>query len=565
MYMNLYEENGRVAARRFRFFSLRQQGWVAVNLTPEPRLLYVKVGKEIRSLNTLTSNVITTSLVSKKTGRVSLPKAGLAFVLGLAALLSPLQLSLSLAHAGGTASVWWPAEGARVSGIQPFKAVLDGANVESYEMFWQVDGGALNRMESNYADYPHKEVSVDVGSWNWRGSGPYTLNFVARQNGTTVAERSVSIYVEGAAAPAPVSLESSASRSYAGLDSVQIAQMWELVKAVESGKDTDPVHIAQANAFKASHTTSAPASAPEPAATSVELKAYSAPAPVVSGNPLSGLNFYVNKNSPAAAQAERWRQSRPGDAAKMDVLAQTPTAQWLGGWSGDVQSAVGSLVSTARSQGQTPIMVAYNIPQRDCGGFSAGGTSDYQNWIGGVARGIGNNSAIVILEPDALAGITCLSHDDQRRRLELLSSAVSILKSNPHTEVYIDAGHSGWIDPATMAARLQAANIAKADGFATNVSNFMTTGDEVGYGTKLSERLGGAHFVVDTARNGNGSNGEWCNPWGRAIGAKPTTHTGSSLVDAYLWLKTPGESDGNCNGGPSAGTWWPDYALHLVR
>ena len=36
-------------------------------------------------------------------------------------------------------------------------------------------------------------------------------------------------------------------------------------------------------------------------------------------------------------------------------------------------------------------------------------------------------------------------------------------------------------------------------------------------------------------------------------------------MDAYLWVKTPGESDGTCNGGPRAGQWWPEYALGLSR
>jgi endoglucanase len=36
-------------------------------------------------------------------------------------------------------------------------------------------------------------------------------------------------------------------------------------------------------------------------------------------------------------------------------------------------------------------------------------------------------------------------------------------------------------------------------------------------------------------------------------------------VDAYLWVKRPGESDGACgNGAPKVGVWWPDYALDLA-
>ncbi|NEE07199.1 glycoside hydrolase family 6 protein, partial [Streptomyces sp. SID7499] len=75
---------------------------------------------------------------------------------------------------------------------------------------------------------------------------------------------------------------------------------------------------------------------------------------------------------------------------------------------------------------------------------------------------------------------------------------------------------------------------------------------------------------IDTSRNGNGpyTGGDpaesWCNPPGRALGEAPTTQTGDERVDAYLWIKRPGESDGDCKGGPKAGAWWPEYALGLA-
>ncbi|MGH7487297.1 MAG: glycoside hydrolase family 6 protein, partial [bacterium] len=61
------------------------------------------------------------------------------------------------------------------------------------------------------------------------------------------------------------------------------------------------------------------------------------------------------------------------------------------------------------------------------------------------------------------------------------------------------------------------------------------------------------------------SDDEWCNPAGRGLGSRPTTNTADPLVDAYLWIKSPGESDGACNGAPPAGEWWADYALGLAE
>ena len=40
---------------------------------------------------------------------------------------------------------------------------------------------------------------------------------------------------------------------------------------------------------------------------------------------------------------------------------------------------------------------------------------------------------------------------------------------------------------------------------------------------------------------------------------------GTTSLDALLWVKHPGDSDGTCNGGPKAGMWWEKYALDLVR
>ena len=181
-----------------------------------------------------------------------------------------------------------------------------------------------------------------------------------------------------------------------------------------------------------------------------------------------------------------------------------------------------------------------------------------------VANALGKNSSIIILEPDALSQINCLSQSSQDDRLRLLSNAVDTLKNNTGAYVYIDAGHAGWISASDISSKLKKAGINKADGFFLNVSNFDSTTASISYGKEISSYVDNKHFIIDTSRNGLGSNGEWCNPYGRALGQKPTTSTGESLVDAYLWIKVPGESDGNCNGGPTAGAWWTDYALGLA-
>jgi endoglucanase len=228
-------------------------------------------------------------------------------------------------------------------------------------------------------------------------------------------------------------------------------------------------------------------------------------------------------------------------------------------------------VSAAR-EGRTALFVAYDIPHRDCGQHSAGGAADadaYRQWIDRFADALGDGRALVILEPDAVAhivdGCTPGEYHDERERL--LSEAIVRLKRQPRTTVYLDAGNPSWIpDPEKLVGPLERAGVAHADGFSLNVANFQTDTVSKEYGVRLSGRLGGKHFVVDTSRNGNGPlEGVWCNPPGRALGTPPTTATGEPALDAYLWIKRPGESDGECGGGPAAGRWWPEYALELTR
>lgn len=253
----------------------------------------------------------------------------------------------------------------------------------------------------------------------------------------------------------------------------------------------------------------------------------------------------------------------------MDKIAGNSQAQWFGGWSGDILTAVGNAVNTASSAGAVPVLVAYNIPQRDCGGLSSGGATvaGYKAWIAAFANGLAGRKAVVILEPDALTQMDCLSSADQSTRIDLIQYALSVLKAQPNAAVYLDGGHSAWKSPSDQAARLTQANVAGADGFVLNVSNFQLTSNSIAYGKAISALIGGKHFVIDTSRNGLGptADNQWCSPVGRGLGAASTTQTADPAVDAYLWVKAPGESDGSCNGAPAAGAWWADYALGLAQ
>lgn len=279
----------------------------------------------------------------------------------------------------------------------------------------------------------------------------------------------------------------------------------------------------------------------------------------------------MDPDSNAAHVAASLRATRPGDAALLDKIAKRPQATWVGDWFPDVRGTVAGFVRKAFLDDALPVFVLYNIPNRDCGQYSAGGvksSGEYRGWVRDVARGIGTRPAVVILEPDALGLLDrCLAAKDQTERLEILRDAVRVLRTSQATAVYLDAGNAKWLKAAEMAGRLERAGVSEADGFALNVSNYVGTADSVAYGKAISARLAGKHFVIDTSRNGNGPTPDlqWCNPDGRALGEPPTIETADPLVDAYLWIKRPGESDGTCNGGPRAGEFWTEQAIGLAR
>ena len=284
-------------------------------------------------------------------------------------------------------------------------------------------------------------------------------------------------------------------------------------------------------------------------------------------------SFWVDPGSRAAQQAAEWRRTgRTSDALLMDRIAARPQAEWLIG--PGPRAVVQARTTAAAGEGRTAVLVAYYIPHRDCGSYSGGGArseAGYRKWVDEFAAGLGDRDAYVIVEPDAVAqAVTGCVRIVPEERYELLAYAVDRLKRQPGARVYLDAGNPAWLTGTSrLVEPLNQSGIARADGFALNVSNFQTDAAVSAYGNRLSAALGGGkHYVIDSSRNGNGpytGTDSWCNPPGRALGTPPTTATGAALLDAYLWVKRPGESDGTCRGGPVAGQWWPSYALELAR
>lgn len=328
---------------------------------------------------------------------------------------------------------------------------------------------------------------------------------------------------------------------------------------VDARRASDPVRTTPVQPVTTSVSTPSTSSVSAPVTSSPAPPPPVVTPPVVENPFASGIH---GTHPHATRQAAQWRASRPADAALMARMARTPTATWFGDWTPNVRAAAADLVEDAAAAGRRPVLVAYNIPGRECSGAGASNEGAYRTWIRELAAGIADRPASVILEPDAL-GHLC---GNAAAKYRLLGDAVEVLEAGAGTDVYLDAGHPKWLDVATAVQRLRAAGVAKARGFSLNVSNFVSTGETERYGEAIVAALGGkSRYVIDTSRNGNGEGSGLCNPPGRALGAEPTADTAAAHADAYLWIKVPGESDGACDGAPPAGTWMPEYALGLAR
>ncbi|CAM5228546.1 Glucanase OS=Streptomyces violarus OX=67380 GN=FHS41_006151 PE=3 SV=1 [Streptomyces violarus] len=328
-----------------------------------------------------------------------------------------------------------------------------------------------------------------------------------------------------------------------------------------------------------------PSASPSPTESASPTPATSAPGTPSPTPSRSATRKKQERTTPVSSRLYRhpdsqvldWVRANAGDprhAVIASRIADQPAAVWFADYSPDTLTArVAAVTSGGAAQGRVPVLVPYAIPGRDCGGHSQGGAPDldaYDAWIDRFADGLGSGEVIVVLEPDSVAQAECLSAGERADRFASLARAGRVLKAaNPRARVYFDAGHSGWNAPGKQAAWLRQAGAASpesSDGIFSNVSNFHTTADEVAYDRRVLDALGGPAglgAVIDTSRNGNGAppDGTWCDPAGRELGRAPTLSTGEDRIDAYLWIKLPGESDG-CKGKP--GTFTASYAYDLA-
>lgn len=303
---------------------------------------------------------------------------------------------------------------------------------------------------------------------------------------------------------------------------------------------------------------------------------------------LTGRSFYNDPTRTVAQQATQLQDNGDSETARLlRIIADQPGTSWLTGPTDSDPQAERDITLVARTsaeaaaQGKVAVYQLYAIPRRDaCAAYSKGGFTTgeaYLNWVDRIIAALAGE-AIISVEADAIAQTvmgSCLDQAQTDERYALLKTTIEKLNASPYVlAAYLDAGHSEWItSPAQLVAPLKASGIDMARGIAVNVSNFVPTTDTVSWVEELVALLGGdKKAIIDTSRNGRGSppasvtgDARWCNPAGRGIGQKPTTTSLQPVIDALVWIKNVGESDGNCNGNPDAGVFSVELARELAQ
>ncbi|MCX6105583.1 MAG: glycoside hydrolase family 6 protein [Proteobacteria bacterium] len=350
-------------------------------------------------------------------------------------------------------------------------------------------------------------------------------------------------------------------------------------------------------------------------------------------NPFAGSTMFVDPAYSAKVRSAIVRA--PELTEKLEKIANASTAFWI-----DRKAAISGLriyldaalkASQEKSSPVTATVIVYNLPDRDCAASAsngelsgASGLKDYFSFIDEVAGVLNSYKAVriaAVIEPDSLSNV--VTNLGQRRcSSEVLANyetgvAYAIEKLHAqHVSLYLDMAHGGWLGwqgnrsgVAQVIGRVlqRAGGSEKIRGFATNVANYSVlqfdynrpspwydqsnpARDELTYVQLLSQDLAAAgvssrHFIIDTGRNGAQNSrqswGSWCNIANAAIGKFPQAEP-LPEIDAFVWIKPPGESDGTSDASaprydymcsssdsltpaPEAGAWFPDALLRLVR
>lgn len=350
------------------------------------------------------------------------------------------------------------------------------------------------------------------------------------------------------------------------------------------------------------------------------------------GNPFAGKQIYANPYYSSEIHTLAIPSLTGTLATKATAVAEVGTFSWL-----DSVSKIPSMdtfltdIEALNSAGASPevigAFVVYDLPDRDCAAAASNGEftiadngiANYYGYIDNITaivKAHSKTNMVLVIEPDSLANLVtnlnvaeCSAAESAYK--QCITYAIQQLNL-PNVAMYLDAGHAGWLGwsanigpAATLFSSLYSAagSPSQVRGLATNVANYnawtgacasYTSGDsncnEELYINNLAPLLTAqgfpAHFITDTSRNGVQPTsqlawGDWCNVINTGFGVRPTTNTGNTLEDAFVWIKPGGECDGTSDSSaarydyhcaladalqpaPQAGTWFQAYFQQLL-
>lgn len=276
----------------------------------------------------------------------------------------------------------------------------------------------------------------------------------------------------------------------------------------------------------------------------------------------------------------------PALKAQIELVAEQQIAQWYTDRVDDTASLATQVVQTRCSSSATYAasrltVVVYGLPQKDCEHhFSSSGSNtdsaSYRTFVQQLADAAGTREIIYILEPDAVGLLADNGCGNSNGYSENLAVAIEVLSANENADIYLDVGYWTLSDDESAAKVAEIAkkvdSAGKCRGIALNTSNYRSAAEMESLCERFA-RVAGTNYrcIVDSSRNwATPSSSEWCNVKNAGIGVLPTASTGYEHIDYFVWVKPPGESDGECSGqstdtlsGPSAGTFFPEHFVQL--
>ncbi|KAK1931375.1 Endoglucanase A [Phytophthora citrophthora] len=438
-----------------------------------------------------------------------------------------------------------------------------------FQKLWD-QGYFVNKLGKNTIAEGGSDTSASQTSSQSKGSSAQTTSTPATDDSATAGEADTG---------SSQLTETSASESVASSASQTTDTSASESSASQTTETTD-TSASESSASQTTETTAPTATTTAPTATTAAPSAMTTEAPASQTSnckvkPLALTSSLVQAEdlcSIAPNSYSKAKTDHPELSKALEALEQHAIASWFTDrMTTDERSTMISSMLSQCSEDTRLSIVVYGIPNKDCdAGYSSGGnvksTDDYKAFLKELTDAVGDRKVLYVVEPDAVGLLAKEgSCGASAGYLDNLKVAVTALSANANAELYIDVGYWMLADSANAAKiapiMQELGSRGKVKGVTINTSNYRSNDECATYCTNFQTAMGKSDMscVVDTSRNYAGNpTSDWCNVVTAGIGKPPSSDTGVSNLDYFMWIKPPGESDGECSGGTAAGSFYAE-------